>query len=636
MSRRTVEGRSGILRTLAGAWGRVLRLWRPMAGWTLLIWAAVTVVLVPLSSLLLGWGAFRGGDAIVGNEDLVGWMLSPAGLSWILLSGSLALIAGVVRYAGLFVMLTDDLEGRPAGVLTTVRALAPDVDALLRMCGLAVAAAGLLGLLLAAGLLAIWHVFLGAHDINYYLAVRPPGWSHALMAAGAWTTVWLIVASWLLGRSLLVLPAWIDGHRPLRRALRRSWKRSRGGHLPLLRLVLVPLALWLGVRTLVDGSVGSAVATGLQGLQAATGSVTILAAATAAAMGLSLAVDAIVEFLGFSTVSAVLTRVYHRDTHLHAGAPSVTEAVRETRGAVREALAPWTRPWRAALATAGLVTASLLAGGLLLEGMAQPDRVTVVAHRGGPPPAPENTLAALEAAVEAGADYSEMDVQLTRDGVPVAVHDADLMRVAGDPRRVSAILWRELEDLPLRSSGAGGAAMPPEERRVPTLDRLLERADDRIGLEIELKFYGRDTALASAVVRAVRARGMEERVAVTSLNLDAIRQVGRLAPEIRRGYAAAVTVGDLSRLAVDFLTVARHRVTPALLRAAHERGIAVQVWTVNQVPEMAEMIRLGADGLVTDRPADAIRVREEFGDLPAAARLLLRFQPFRLADADGV
>jgi hypothetical protein len=111
-----------------------------MAGWTLLVWAAVATVLVPLSSGLLGWQLLRGSRAVVGNEALVGWLLTPLGLLYLLMAGGLTLTAAVVRYAGLFHIVTDDMEGRPTSVRRTALRLAPRLPALFRLCVVAVAA----------------------------------------------------------------------------------------------------------------------------------------------------------------------------------------------------------------------------------------------------------------------------------------------------------------------------------------------------------------------------------------------------------------------------------------------------------------------------------------------------------------
>jgi glycerophosphoryl diester phosphodiesterase len=121
---------------------------------------------------------------------------------------------------------------------------------------------------------------------------------------------------------------------------------------------------------------------------------------------------------------------------------------------------------------------------------------------------------------------------------------------------------------------------------------------------------------------------------VMSLELRAVRQLRRMEMEAPVGYAAAAAVGDATRLPVDFLSLSRRAATPSLMRSARRRGIGVHVWTVNRAPEMAEVIQDGADGLVTDRPGLAVRVREELEGMTAVSRLLLRFG-LALAEEEG-
>jgi glycerophosphoryl diester phosphodiesterase len=175
---------------------------------------------------------------------------------------------------------------------------------------------------------------------------------------------------------------------------------------------------------------------------------------------------------------------------------------------------------------------------------------------------------------------------------------------------------------------------PPAERRVATLDEFLERARGRIGLMIELKYYGHDPELAPAVVAAVRARAGND-VALMSLSVEAVQQLATLAPELPVGYVSAAAVGDLTRLPVQFLAVARPRVTPRLLRTAGERDVEVHAWTVNRASTMAELMDRGVDGLITDDPQLAVRVREEMLGLSLPSRLLLRFRP-GLLDVESV
>jgi glycerophosphoryl diester phosphodiesterase len=253
----------------------------------------------------------------------------------------------------------------------------------------------------------------------------------------------------------------------------------------------------------------------------------------------------------------------------------------------------------------------------------------VIAHRAGALHAPENTLAALEIAIRQGADYAEIDVQRSRDGVVVVIHDADLMKLAQDPRRISETDYADLSRVDIGrkfNSDFSG-------ERLARLSDFLQKASGRIKLMIELKYYGTDSELAKETVRIVREAGMAGEVSLMSLNISSVRQMQRLAPEIPVGYLSAVGLGRLTRLDVDFLAVSMRQAKTALLRRAGRKNMPVYVWTVNDVDKMLAMLELGVDGMITDEPGLTTEVIANVAKLLPAERFMLRFRhlwdPFR-------
>lgn len=599
-----------------------------MAVWTAMVWVGVAVFLAPLSSGLLGRHVLRG-DPVRGNEELLAWLVTPVGLGYALLLATLAICASVARYAGLFHIVTADLEGRPPEVGAIAARLGRQLPDLLRLC-VGIAAASLVAAAVwVGGVAAIYATLLPEFDINYYLTVRPAAWWIAVLLAGAWTVVWATAAAYGVGRTILVVPAYLDGHRPARAALRRAWGRTRLRLAPLLGALLASVGAWLVTRATVDAVYLRAAASAMDDVEAVSSSLRALVLLTAALAGGSVVLDAVVGFLGFSFVATVLTTCYEEGTDLHATAPPVPSLEQLGARAISR-LRPWLRASRLLPLSAALLVGSLALSGWLLERAPEPRPVLVTAHRAGPSPAPENTLAALELSIRAGADFAEIDVQRTADDIVVVIHDADLMRTAGLPLRIGATEYADL-----RSVIQGrGSPFPPAERRVARLGEFLERARGRIGLLVELKYHGRDPRLAERTVEEIRAAGVEDQVMVMSLNLAAIAQVRRLAPEMRVVYASAVAVGDVSRLPVHALAVARNRATRSLIRTAHRRDMAVHVWTLNDARRMVSAIERGADGLITDRPALAAGVTRQLAELPAALRLLLRFRRIVLPEEE--
>jgi glycerophosphoryl diester phosphodiesterase len=607
-------------RTYRTAWLRFLRRWRTMAAWTLLVWASFSVVLMPLLSAGLARAVFRRDSAIVANHELLEWLLRPEGFAYVMILAGLSIMAGIVRYAGLFRIVSDDLLRRPVSVRQTILEISPDIPWLFKLCLAGVLAAAIAAAPLFGGLALIYSTWLGDYDINYYLAARPPEWSIALRVAFIWVGLWAVGAVYLLLRLVPVLPAYLDGHRPLHLAVVRSWQRTQGRAFRVLWLFIMCVVTWLLVRGSVHAAVAVVAAPVFERL-IAVGTVAPLVVFTAGYAAITLLADALISFVGFAFASTVLTKFYYEDTDLHASIPPVDLRLAGLPTRVVSAIRRWGHPRRAVPVALVLVLSSGALGVVLINQVVEPRTVLVIAHRAGAFMAPENTLLALERTIEAGADYAEIDVQRTRDSIVVVVHDADLMRVAGSPLMVTETTFHEIAHLQQGQPGDG----PPEERRIATLPEFLERSRDRIGLIVELKYYAPDPVLLELVLRDIREAGMEDHVMLMSLELGSVRRAMKLAPEIPSGYLTTVVAGDPTRLDVAFLAVPGVMLTPRLARNAHRRDMPVFVWTVNRQDRMVDLIRRGADGIITDDPPLAASVRAEFDQLLPVERLLLRF-----------
>jgi Glycerophosphoryl diester phosphodiesterase len=227
----------------------------------------------------------------------------------------------------------------------------------------------------------------------------------------------------------------------------------------------------------------------------------------------------------------------------------------------------------------------------------------VIAHRGLALDAPENTIAAFRAAVEAGATHLETDVQLTADGVPVLAHDPDLTRMTGRDGRIADI---PLADLAAYDLGDGA--------RVPTLAEALAEFP-HVPFNIDVKAAGAEDPTARVIAEA----SASERVLVTSFSGRRRRRtlagVPHAATSASRGgvtltvIGAALGIRGLVRLAlrgVDAVQVPLRYgtlpiVTRRFVRAVHAAGVEVHVWTINEGPAMRALLRGGVDGIVTDR-----------------------------------
>ena len=594
----------------------VRRLWRAMAAWSVLVWAVGLLLLSPLTAFVLG--RLLGADGVISNEEVVSWLLTPSGIAFLLWALASALTLSVAQFGGLFRLITTE-RARAATLGRAVLALTTALPAVFRFCMATVAVA----LALLAPLL-LWVAFLYRrllhdHDINYYLAARPPEFYRALSLALPVAVVWTVAVVWLSVRILPALPAFFDGHRPARTAAAYGWGVSRRRFWTLLSRV-GGAALIIGATRAALGGVLFFMASAIvDRISAASTSVQPVILATAVAGAIGGGLDVVVTFLGFAWLSALLTAFYVEEAGTAASRtePTVTAAP------------AWAAGRFVAVLIAGALVVNAGATLITLERTAASPDFLVIAHRAGAHDGPENTLLALERAIDARADMAEIDVQRTRDGVVVVNHDADLMRMARDPRKIAATDYADFATARLGPSTplTPGRDDEPaaDDRRLARLDEFLERAHGRIRLAIELKYYGWDEQLAPQVVSEIRARHAGAEVMLISLSLQAIEQVRRLAPEIPSGYLSSVSVGSLDDLAVNALALSRQRSTAQTIGDAHVRGLKVYVWTLNDASGMIEMVGRGADGIITDDPRIAVQVRDELRTMTSTELLLLRF-----------
>jgi glycerophosphoryl diester phosphodiesterase len=248
----------------------------------------------------------------------------------------------------------------------------------------------------------------------------------------------------------------------------------------------------------------------------------------------------------------------------------------------------------------------------------------VIAHRGASADAPENTLAAIRMAIDAKADWIEIDVQENADGTVVVFHDKDFKRLGRDPRNIWDVGDEDLSEIDI------GSWKSPEfsNERPPTLDQALALCKGRAGVIIELKYYGKSIRLEEGVIEAVERADMADQVMVMSLELSGVRKIKQLRPTWKTGLLSSVALGNVTRLDVDFLGLNARTTSRRIIREAGRRGVRVYVWTVNDPVDMAALLGRGADGLITDDPQLAREVIDNLRDAAPAERLVLEIATY--------
>jgi glycerophosphoryl diester phosphodiesterase len=247
--------------------------------------------------------------------------------------------------------------------------------------------------------------------------------------------------------------------------------------------------------------------------------------------------------------------------------------------------------WKSDAESAGLANGE--AGASAASGGPFRKRV-VVAHRGWSGRAPENTLAAFRLALDdPRIDWVELDVQLSKDGVPVVIHDFTLKRTTGRTGRVKDYTWRELAEM-----DAGSWFSPAfAGERIPSLEQVLELFGGRMRLNIELKTaIGLYPGLEKAVTAMVRQFGLADRVVLTSFDHYAVMRARSAAPEIRGGLIISglpTMVREQMRFAgADFLSMEHLFVSGAFVRDMIDSGTQVMVWTVNERKEIRRTLAM--------------------------------------------
>lgn len=223
----------------------------------------------------------------------------------------------------------------------------------------------------------------------------------------------------------------------------------------------------------------------------------------------------------------------------------------------------------------------------------------IVAHRAGAAFAPENTLSALENTIKDKVELAEIDVQQTRDGVLIVMHDSNFKRTTGLNQKVWDTDYKTVRTLDAGSHFSSAFAG----EKIPTLKEMLSAAKGRIHLMIELKATGHEEKLVEKTVEEVKAAGMSGQCTVASMDLELLRQSKELAPDIDTVYITTYLKSNLSELDyVDGYSVETTFLSARIVAEAHSRGKKVYGWTANTERNMKKILRLGTDGLVTDNP----------------------------------
>jgi len=233
----------------------------------------------------------------------------------------------------------------------------------------------------------------------------------------------------------------------------------------------------------------------------------------------------------------------------------------------------------------------------------------IIAHRGFSSIAPENTLIAFQKAIECKADYFELDVYKTKNDSIVVIHDSSVDRTSSNNARgkIAEMNYSDLATVSVGYSEKFGDKY--ENEKIPTLREALELAKGKIKVCIEIKIYGAE----QEILKIVNDLGVKDDVILFSFYYPVLAKIRQLDKNI----PILFLINKADKMTIDYAEIIESNaigvgyettVTKAYLKFAHQNGIEVWKWTVNEADETQRLIDLGIDGLITDFPDKAIKL----------------------------
>ncbi len=235
----------------------------------------------------------------------------------------------------------------------------------------------------------------------------------------------------------------------------------------------------------------------------------------------------------------------------------------------------------------------------------------ILAHRGDLANAPENTLPSFSQAIQKGADGVELDAKLTRDGHVIVIHDSSVDRTTNGKGKVASLLLEEIRKLDagkwFNEKFAG--------TKVPLLEEVFETAGRDKLINIELTNYTTPhDGLTEKVCELIKHHNNQSQIIFSSFFASNLKQAALLSPEVPRGLLAmpgliglwarsfGFMFGDYQALHPHISSTSREQ-----MQRAHRLKRRVHVWTANTPAEVNQLKEWGADGILTDDPATALR-----------------------------
>jgi glycerophosphoryl diester phosphodiesterase len=237
----------------------------------------------------------------------------------------------------------------------------------------------------------------------------------------------------------------------------------------------------------------------------------------------------------------------------------------------------------------------------------------VIAHRGASGYMPENTLASFLKAIELKADAIECDVHLSKDGIPIVIHDEELNRTTNGEGYVKDYSLIELKRLSAGYENRFGNQF--KDQKIPTLREVLEACKNKVGVVIEIKngpfFYDE---IEEKIIELIKDLNMEDWVVISAFDHQTVKKIKKLNKDlvtavIFSGCPVKPTLDCLLAYA-DGLHLEWCYLKPNVIKEAEEDNLFVNVWTVNNEENIKKMFFMNVNGVITDYPDLGVKVKQ--------------------------
>jgi glycerophosphoryl diester phosphodiesterase len=232
--------------------------------------------------------------------------------------------------------------------------------------------------------------------------------------------------------------------------------------------------------------------------------------------------------------------------------------------------------------------------------------VKVIAHRGQCFGEPENSLKAIQSSINCKVNYAEIDVQETKDGVVVLMHDRSLRRLTSLNKNVDQLTFNEIEKLNIETP-----FHKKDVEKIPTLDEVIKKSNGKLKIIIEIKPYGNTEDLTNKVVKSIDDNNYVNQCKVHSVSYKILLDVKRLNPNIQTGYIVSRPMNNLGSLNVDFYSVQENVISKKMVSDIHRGNKEIYAWTVDRKVEMNNMLKLNVDGIISDKPQLLLNIKKE-------------------------